>query len=208
MTMSLSAELWPDVQPDAARRLMLAGVESFAQRGYHATTTRDIATNAGMSPAALYVHFPSKAALLFAISRSGHEQALELVRTAAESADAPTRAMREIVERFVAWHARRHTIARVVQYELGALPEKEYRVVAELRRDIERIVHDLVVKGANAGVFTVSDPMTAARAVLSLGVDVARWYTDRSRKSPTALGREYGELALRMLGADPARPSS
>ncbi|OQO93685.1 TetR family transcriptional regulator [Saccharomonospora piscinae] len=208
MTMSLSAELWPDVQPDAARRLMLAGVESFAQRGYHATTTRDIATNAGMSPAALYVHFPSKAALLFAISRSGHEQALALVQNAAEQADTPMTALREIVERFVAWHARRHTVARVVQYELGALPEQEYRVVAELRRGIERIVHDIVVRGAEAGQFTVSDPMTAARAVLSLGVDVARWYTDRSRTSPAELGRQYGELALRMLGADPARAAS
>ncbi|ACU96703.1 TetR/AcrR family transcriptional regulator [Saccharomonospora viridis] len=205
MSMSLSADLWPDVQPDAARRLMLAGVESFAQRGYHATTTRDIASNAGMSPAALYVHFPSKAALLFEISRSGHEQALNLVASAAEQADDPVEAMREIVERFVAWHARRHTVARVVQYELDALPEKEYRVVVELRREIERIVHDLVVAGAEAGDFTVSDPMTAARAVLSLGVDVARWYTERSRKSPTALGREYGELVLRMLGADPDR---
>ncbi len=102
--MSLSADLWPDVQPDAARRLMLAGVESFAQRGYHATTTRDIASNAGMSPAALYVHFPSKAALLFEISRSGHEQALNLVASAAEQADDPVEAMREIVERFVAWY--------------------------------------------------------------------------------------------------------
>ncbi|EHK88220.1 TetR/AcrR family transcriptional regulator [Saccharomonospora azurea] len=208
MTKSLSAELWPDVQPDAARRLMLAGVESFAQRGYHATTTRDIATKAGMSPAALYVHFPSKAALLFAISRSGHQQALDLVRTAAESADAPVDAMREIVERFVAWHARRHTIARVVQYEIGALPDEEYRVVAELRRDIERIVQDLVLAGERSGDFTVSDARIAARAVLSLGVDVARWYTERSRTSPDELGTRYGELALRMLGADPTRSSS
>ncbi len=208
MTKSLSAELWPDVQPDAARRLMLAGVESFAQRGYHATTTRDIATKAGMSPAALYVHFPSKAALLFAISRSGHQQALDLVRTAAESADAPVDAMREIVERFVAWHARRHTIARVVQYEIGALPDEEYRVVAELRRDIERIVQDLVLAGQHSGDFTVSDARIAARAVLSLGVDVARWYTERSRTSPDELGARYGELALRMLGADPTRSSS
>ncbi|MFF5991796.1 TetR/AcrR family transcriptional regulator [Prauserella flavalba] len=201
MTMSLSAELWPDVQPETARRLMLAGVESFAQRGYHATTTRDIASSAGMSPAALYVHFPSKAALLFAISRSGHEQALNLVQEAAESTDSPVEAMREIVERFVAWHARRHTVARVVQYELGALPEREYEIVADLRRGIERIVRDLVARGVEEGVFTATDPGTAARAVLSLGIDVARWYTDRSRKTPALLGKEYGQLALRMLGA-------
>lgn len=201
MTISLTAELWPDVQPETARRLMLAGVESFAARGYHATTTRDIASSAGMSPAALYVHFPSKAALLFAISRSGHEQVLALVEQAADArAGSPPAAMRAIVERFVAWHARRHTVARVVQYELGALPEDEYRVVADLRRRIEHILRDLIARGAESGEFR-AEPKTAARAVLSLGIDVARWYTDRTPTAPDDLGRQYGELALRMLGA-------
>lgn len=201
MTMSLSADLWPDVQPEAARRLMLAGVESFARRGYHATTTRDIASGAGMSPAALYVHFPSKAALLYAISRNGHQQALALVRDAAAQTEEPVEGVRLIVERFVTWHARRHTVARVVQYELHALPEKEFEVVADLRRGIERIVRDLIVRGLESGEFTVTDPGTAARAVLSLGIDVARWYSERARMTPAALGTEYGELALRMLGA-------
>lgn len=195
------ADLWPEVQPDAARRLMLAGVESFAQRGYHATTTRDIAATAGMSPAALYVHFPSKAALLFAISRSGHEQVLSLTQQAVAEAADPASAMRDLVERFTAWHARRHTIARVVQYELDALPEQEYGVVADLRRDIERLVRDVVERGVTDGLFTVGDAHTAARAVLSLGVDVARWYTGRTRRGPEELAREYGTLALRMLGA-------
>ncbi|SDW31734.1 DNA-binding transcriptional regulator, AcrR family [Amycolatopsis xylanica] len=201
MTVSLSAELWPDVQPEAARRLMLAGVESFARRGYHATTTRDIAGGAGMSPAALYVHFPSKAALLFAISKSGHEQTLALVENVVARKAGPAETIRELTQDFVAWHARRHTVARVVQYELQALPEKELAVVAELRRRIEQTVRDVIGQGIADGVFTVPDPWTAARAVLSLGVDVARWYTDRTRQSPAALGRDYGELVLRMLGA-------
>jgi AcrR family transcriptional regulator len=201
MTLSLTAELWPDVQPEAARRLMLAGVESFARRGYHATTTRDIAGGAGMSPAALYVHVPSKAALLFAISRSGHEQTLTLVENVLTREQDPAERIRMIVEDFVAWHARRHTVARVVQYELQALPEHEYEVVAELRRRIERIVREVIADGVESGAFSVPEPRTAARAVLSLGVDVARWYTERSRPTPTTLGQEYGELVLRMLGA-------
>ncbi|WP_158893632.1 TetR/AcrR family transcriptional regulator [Amycolatopsis anabasis] len=201
MTMSLSAELWPDVQPEAARRLMLAGVESFARVGYHATTTRDIASGAGMSPAALYVHFPSKAALLFEISRYGHEQTLALVEAVLARPDGPREKMRLLVEDFVAWHARRHTVARVVQYELQALPEKEYDIVAGLRRRIEQIVREIIADGIAQGVFTVDEPKTAARAVLSLGVDVARWYSDRMRKTPKALGKEYADLVTRMLGA-------
>jgi AcrR family transcriptional regulator len=202
MTTPLSAELWPDVQPHAARRLMLAAVESFAERGYHATTTRDIAAAAGMSPAALYVHFPSKAALLFAISQSGHEQTLALVETVAGRDESPRERMSKIVEDFVAWHARRHTVARVVQYELQALPEKEYAEVANLRRRIEQLVRDVIAEGVAEGEFTVTDLRTAARAVLSLGVDVARWYSERTGKTPKALGREYADLVLRMLGAN------
>lgn len=197
----LSSELWPDVQPDAARRLMLAGVESFARRGFHATTTRDIAGRAGMSPAALYVHFPSKAALLFAISKYGHEQTLHLVERVVARPEPATAKMTALVEDFVAWHARRHTVARVVQYELQALPEAEYEEVGRLRRRIEQLVRELIAEGVAAGEFTVPEPRTAARAVLSLGVDVARWYSERMRKSPAALGREYAGLVLNMLGA-------
>ncbi|MFC0109170.1 TetR/AcrR family transcriptional regulator [Kibdelosporangium aridum] len=201
MTMSQPADLWPDVKPDAARRLMFAAVESFAKVGFHATTTRDIATAAGMSPAALYVHFPSKTALLFEISRTGHERVLTLVQDVIDQGDPPVDRMRLLVERFVEWHAKRHIVARVVQYELGALPEHEYTVVAGLRRRIEQAVQSLITDGVRAGVFSVPDEKVAARAVLSLGIDVARWYSERARKTPRALGREYATLVLRMLGS-------
>lgn len=196
------AELWPDVRPDAARRLMLSGLRSFAERGFHATTTRDIATGAGMSPAALYVYFPSKVGLLFAISHSGHEQTLAMVTAAIAKGTDPASSMRHLVTEFVAWHAEWHTVARVVQYELHALPEREFAVVAELRHRIEGHVRDLIAAGVAAGVFHVSDVRTAARAVLSLGIDVARWYGTRSNATPAQLGAEYTDLVLRMLGTE------
>jgi AcrR family transcriptional regulator len=201
MTAAAPAGLWPEVRPDAARRLMLSGLRSFAERGFHATTTRDIATGAGMSPAALYVYFPSKVGLLFAISRSGHEQTLAMVTAAIAKGVDPVDSMRHVVGEFVAWHAERHTVARVVQYELAALPPQEYAVVAELRRQTEGLVRGVISAGVAAGVFDVPDVRTAARAVLSLGVDVARWYNDRARSSPAELGAQYTELILRMLGA-------
>lgn len=197
---ALPEDLWPDVRPDAARRLMAAAVESFASRGYHATTTRDIATAAGMSPAALYVHFPAKSAVLFAISRNGHERTLAMVEDTVAAHPDPAEAMRVLVERFVAWHAERHVVARVVQHELAALPPDDYRVVVNLRRRTEGLVRDVITKGTTSGAFTVPDVRTAARAVLSLGIDVARWYSPAAKPSPTVLGKQYGELVLRMLG--------
>jgi len=179
---------------------MAAAVESFAARGYHATTTRDIATAAGMSPAALYVHFPAKSAVLFAISRSGHERTLRMVESTIAEHDEPVDTMRTLVARFVAWHAERHVVARVVQHELDALPPDEYRAVVDLRRRTESLVRDVITRGVDTGVFTVPDVRTAARAVLSLGIDVARWYSPTSKPAPSVLGKQYAELVLSMLG--------
>jgi AcrR family transcriptional regulator len=205
VTAPLPEDLWPDVRPEAARRLMAAAVNSFAERGYHATTTRDIATAAGMSPAALYVHFPAKSAVLFAISRSGHERMLATVeRVVAGAPDDPPAAMRSLVEKFVAWHAKRHIVARVVQHELAALPPDDYAVVTDLRRRTEQLVRDVIARGVEAGQFAVPDVRTAARAILGLGIDVSRWYSPASKPAPDELGCQYADLALRMLGHRPA----
>ncbi|MDH6576122.1 TetR/AcrR family transcriptional regulator [Kitasatospora sp. MAP5-34] len=217
MTDQAAADLWPiehpgthpgahagvhaGERPEAARRLLLAAVDSFARRGYHATTTRDIATAAGMSPAALYIHYPSKAALLSEISRTGHQATLDLVENAAHTDGDPVDRMRRLVEDFTSWHARGHTVGRIVNHELLALPEEDFAVVAELRRRIEETVRRLIDEGVAAGSFDVPDVRTAARAVTSLGIDVARWYSERSSESPEELGRRYGVLVLRMLGA-------
>jgi AcrR family transcriptional regulator len=196
------ADQWPGERPEAARRLLAAAVDSFAARGFHATTTRDIATAAGMSPAALYIHYPSKAALLAEISRSGHAATLELVERAVAGTDHPVEQMRRLVEDFTAWHARGHTVGRIVNYELRALPAEDFAVVAELRRRIEDLVKQVIEDGVRSGAFVSTDPRTAARAITGLGIDVARWYNERSTEAPEQLGLRYGELALRMLGAE------
>ncbi|GAA4993739.1 TetR/AcrR family transcriptional regulator [Kitasatospora paranensis] len=204
MTDQATADLWSGERTETARRLLLAGVESFARRGYHATTTRDIATAAGMSPAALYIHFPSKAALLAEISRTGHRATLDLVERAEASAPGPVDQMRQLVEDFTVWHARGHTVGRIVNHELYALPEDAFAEVAGLRIRIEDTVRRIIEHGVAVGDFDVLDARTAARAVTSLGIDVARWYTDRSTETPEELGRRYGVLVLRMLGGPAA----
>jgi AcrR family transcriptional regulator len=200
---------WGEVTPEASRRIVLAAVDAFAERGYHATTTRDIAARAGLSPAALYVHYPSKAALLAHISVVGHRAALELVEQAlALGGDDPRDRLGAAVAGFVAWHARHHRVARVVQYELAALPDDARATVVALRRRIEGLVAAEIAAGAAAGVMDVG-PGTGgerpvARAVLSLGIDVARWYDPSRRDTPEQLGALYAELSARMVGATPA----
>ncbi|OKJ50524.1 TetR/AcrR family transcriptional regulator [Streptomyces sp. CB02261] len=194
---------WGEVTPEAARRLLVAAVEAFAERGYHATTTRDIAGRAGMSPAALYIHYKTKEELLHRISRIGHDRALEIL-TAAAAADADGTAadrLADSVRSFVRWHAERHTTARVVQYELDALGPEHRAEIVELRRRSDAVVRRIINEGVAAGEFDVPDVAGTTVAVLSLCIDVSRWFNTQGRRTPDEVGALYADLVLRMVGA-------
>ncbi|MEF9902837.1 TetR/AcrR family transcriptional regulator [Streptomyces sp. P9-A2] len=203
-TAGAEAQPWGEVTPDAARRLLLAAVEAFAERGYHATTTRDIAGRAGMSPAALYIHYKTKEELLHRISRIGHEKALDILRTAARAEGSPTRRLAEAVSSFVRWHAGGRTTARVVQYELDSLgPDARAEIIA-LRRQVDAEVHGIIEEGVRSGEFDVPDVRGTTLAVLSLCIDVARWFNINGSRTPEEVGALYADLVLRMVGAERA----
>jgi len=193
---------------DSSQRLIAAAIEAFADRGYHATTTRDIATRVGLSPAALYVHFPSKQALLARISVVGHEAALDLVERSAAGPGSPLDRLREVIRAFTAWHAERHRVARVVQHELAALADEDKRQVLDIRRRIEGAVEAQLSAGNASGEMDVPDTRAVARALLSLSVDVARWYDPRGSRTAEQIGELYADLAARMVCARPEAPNA
>ncbi|MDR7300866.1 TetR/AcrR family transcriptional regulator [Haloactinomyces albus] len=191
-----SPALWQDVFGEVAQGLLTSAVRCFATRGFHATTTRDITSAVGLSPAALYVHFSSKEHILFEITRAGHNSSLAALEEA-EGEDA-TSYLRALVARFVVWHARHHVAGRVSQYELSALTPEHYKEVLELRRQSTMIFRKAVTRGIEEGSFTVVDVHRVVRAMLSLGVDLVRWYRIDDTDSPEQLGEFYADLALSM----------
>lgn len=190
----------PAAAPSTVERLLDAAAGAFADRGFHATTTRDIAARAGLSPAGVYVHFDSKEALLYALSRRGHEVALDLVRRAANGPGTATERVAGVMSDFAAWHAQHYEVARVVQYEFPHLLPAHREDVLALRKAIDRTVRELLEEGVAAGEFDVSDVPATALALMSLCIDVARWYSPGVRRSPERIGRTYASLGLRLLG--------
>ncbi|AEW93282.1 MULTISPECIES: TetR/AcrR family transcriptional regulator [Streptomycetaceae] len=200
-----TSEAWADVTPEAARRLVVAAVEAFAERGYHATTTRDIAGRAGMSPAALYIHYKTKEELLYQISRVGHLRSLALLEAARDAGGTPAERLAAAVRSFVRWHAEHHTTGRVVQYELGALAADHYTEIVALRRRSEAVIREVISAGVDSGDFDVPDVSGTTLAVLSLCIDVARWFNPGGRRTPDEIGGLYADLVLRMVGQEGRR---
>lgn len=186
---------------DAAQRLLEAAADAFAAKGFHATTTRDIASRAGLSPAGVYVHFASKEDLLFQLSRAGHEAARDMLVAAAETAATPTDALRSIMRQFAQWHAEHFRVARIVQYEFQNLTPEHREAVLGLRKDIDAVVRDVITAGVASAEFAVEDVPETTLALLSMAVDVARWYDPEIKRTPESIGLTYGDLGLRLVAA-------
>lgn len=196
---AVSGEAWGDISPDAARRLVIAAVQAFAERGYHATTTRDIAGRAGMSPAALYIHYKTKEELLYQISKVGHLRSLAMLCEARDADGSAAERLDAAVRVFVRWHAEHHTTGRVVQYELGALAADHHAEIVALRRQSEDAIRSIIKDGVTAGEFDVPEVSGTTLAVLSLCIDVARWFNPQGRRTPDEVGALYADLVLRMV---------
>jgi len=186
---------------DTAVRIMLAAADAFAEKGFHATTTRDIASRAGLSPAGVYVHFASKEVLLFELSRRGHARARDLLVAAADQAATPTEALRAIIGGFSRWHAEHYELGRIVQFEFRHLSPEHREAVLGLRKEIDGVVAGVLRDGVASGEFEVDDVPVTALALLSMAIDVARWYAPDVRRTPADIETSYGDLAVRLVRA-------
>jgi AcrR family transcriptional regulator len=184
-------------------QLLDAAVTAFAERGFHGTTTRHIAAAAGMSPAAVYVHHKSKEELLYVIADLGHRGVLELVRTAIAAESEPAAQLTGVMRALAEDHARNHERARVINNELAALSSQHRQAIRRIRRTISSEIRSLVERGVAAGAFDTPDSAMAATALLSLNLDIGRWYREDRAWSSEDVGRFYADLGLRIVGASP-----
>lgn len=198
--LSNTADLWAEVQPESSRRLLIAALEAFSDHGFHAATTREIAERAGMSPAAVYVHYRAKVDLLYEITRVGHAAVLREVEEALTGAAAdPIDRVHSYVEVFARWHADNYKPAKVIQYELKALRPEQYRAVVRTRKVFEDLLQGELSCGVDAGHFDISDLRGTTLAILSLCIDLARWHRPDEEHTAAQIGTLYADLVLRMV---------
>ena len=190
--------------PAGPRRILLAAATAFAERGFHATTTRDIAAQAGLSSAALYFYFRSKEEVLYQIATSALDFTIEVAATEAKGPGTPGERLTNLVRVLTIWHTYNSQVAHVVLYQTSALTSDHLADIAARQREVSQIVRQVITDGVESGDFDVPDTGAATIAVLSLCLDVARWYRPGYRLTPQQLGDLNAVAALRITGGHPA----
>ncbi|MFC5997013.1 TetR/AcrR family transcriptional regulator [Pseudonocardia hispaniensis] len=174
---------------------------AFYEHGFHGTTVRDIARRVGVTVPALYYHHENKEGILVAVLEAAIADLLPRGEAAvAEAGDDPVRQMANLVES-IALHV-------TVRARLAAL-DSEYRYLspgvrrgyAELRKRNEELMRSVIERGTEQGVFVVTDPAEATRALLGMLQAISRWYDESGPLTPAEVADRYVGLCLSALGA-------
>jgi AcrR family transcriptional regulator len=156
--------------------LLRTAVVLMGEKGYEGTSTRDIATAAGVSVAALYYHFPSKLDMLREFLHEAHDIVLARIeREIAAAGPSPTARLDAAVEALI-WSNLHDDFAkqatRVAWREHGRLDEPDRRAIAEKRQRMVDMIERVVADGVEEGEFRTTDAGAVARAVVTLCIAV------------------------------------
>jgi AcrR family transcriptional regulator len=171
----------------------------FSERGYPATTVRDIAREMNMQAGSLYAHIDSKEDVLWEIVSRAAEQFLCAVEPIALSGERPADKFREMVRAHVSVLADNLDDATVFLHEWKFLGSGRREAIAEMRNRYENLYRHIVEEGVLTGDFAPADPKMAALLVLSAVNWMPQWYSPSGPLSPREVADAFVELILKGL---------
>jgi AcrR family transcriptional regulator len=166
---------------EARKRLYETAIELIGQKGYDATTLRDVAQTAGASVGLLYKYFPSKRAVLLAFY---DELSGEYASRAAEMKEGKWRdrfifALRTCLEVLSPY---RKTLASLAPVLVADPAEGLFAArTAFSRQRVEQVFQDAVSGASDAPAAKLAEPLGRLLYLLHLAI-ILWWLLDKSPK--------------------------
>jgi TetR/AcrR family transcriptional regulator, cholesterol catabolism regulator len=188
---------------DRRDQISRLAAEMFFERGYESTSIRDLAAALDIKAASLYYHFPDKEQILFELVGSVLEQLFAGARWLSERQERHELKLAALVVNHVVLHALRPKETTLGDSELRSLTGDRRAVNIRIRDTYERLVVDVLDRGAKDGAFEVIDTKLTAFAIIAQASHVGTWYHAGGRLSLEGVTDVHVRLALRLVGAEP-----
>jgi AcrR family transcriptional regulator len=176
--------------------------ELFAERGFAATTMRQLADRADLPLSAFYYYFRSKYDVLLAIMDVAMTSLEDGVEDVADGSPSPDERLLALVNRHVVVHLEDPDVARVADGELRSLQEPD-RVAIVARRDAyEHHFRDALADGVRTRRFAPGlDIPVTSMSILAMATGVIYWWRPGGRYSADETAGIVARLALGMASA-------
>ncbi|MGI9329700.1 MAG: TetR/AcrR family transcriptional regulator [Gammaproteobacteria bacterium] len=156
-----------EVSPE---QVISSALSLFLERGFAATRMEDVATLAGVSKGAIYLHFPNKEALFHEVVRSGVLSRLEQAEATVASHQGSARELLDGLMHGVLlefWGSASSGIPKLIIAEAQAFPELARDYFHEVSLRTRGLLENILEGGVASGEFRPMDIAYTARAILS-----------------------------------------
>jgi AcrR family transcriptional regulator len=181
----------------------------FAEKGYEATSLRDVSQAVGVSLAGLYHYFTSKEDLLYQVQYRTFASLLESQERVAAQPGTPEQRFRRLVIGHLAFFDSHRNELKACTYEMESLKGDLYHTVEAIRRRYYHLVTMVVAELRDGGVHAAHETRYERHVTLFLfGMLnwIFMWY-DPARHGPVdQIGEEMLDLVLN--GLRRAKPAS
>lgn len=167
--------------------LLTLAAALFREKGYAATSTRELASRLGIQKASLYHHIRGKEDLLFAISVQSLERITEAV-SAARDAAAPDQRLNSMITAHLETALRDQDMHTTMLIELRSLSAERQEKVRERRDTYQEIVRSVIREDQAEGRMRTDIPAGyLTLSLLNLLNWTIFWYDPRGPRSAAEL---------------------
>jgi AcrR family transcriptional regulator len=193
-----------EIPPEMRQKVLDTAARLFRDKGYAATTMREVADHCGMRAASLYYHFPAKEEILAEVFDYGVRHVSDAVRAAVErlptSASSYEKVRAAIVAHLESFFVYGDYTATNIRVFRQAPPEVQRRN-RKLRDRYEAYWQTLLEEAKRRGELRRGVDLPTARLFLIGGLNhTLEWYTKRGGASFEELAERYTNLIFHGIG--------
>lgn len=182
----------PQSETETRHRILQAAQRLFASRGYDGTTTRDLASAAGVAEGTLFRHFENKKAILIEVATQGWVEILtDLLTELSEMGS--YKAVAQVMRRRMMRMHENADMMKVCFMEAQFHPELRERIQSEVIGKMTDVAEAFFQTAMDKGIYRRTNPKIVAKVFL--GMFAVAGFSDDTIMEPGASPKQMQEMA-------------
>jgi TetR/AcrR family transcriptional regulator, cholesterol catabolism regulator len=169
---------------------------TFAEKGYHSTSIRDISRATGMSLSGLYYYFKSKEELLYLIQDHCFSTVLEDCRKLIANVSDPVHRLMLLIENHLNYFVNNMNEMKVLSHEANSIGGELFRKVNAKKRQYVDLTMDLLGEIAREHRVEGIDIRVATFTLFGMMNWIYNWYNPRKDVDVAGLSRNITRIFL------------